>query len=580
MSKNFTDQVNDTKAPGLKVAHYGLGTIRTSLFSYITPTMIIIFSSVLTIILTNLDKIQVFFMTNMALNGLIIGLGMFGIFGAIKNNFDLYFVARFLNRMEDARKKTKVSHLQVKEMQKYMATKASLLDTQNMHNAIGNLESFGHYNFSDTDARLIKSKVGFRISGKKSSVGFLSGILVMLGLLGTFLGLLATIDAVGDAMAGMATLNIEEDGAISKFIGSLSAPLQGMGLAFSSSLFGLSGSLMIGFFNFLCGGAQNNFIENFSRWIDNRIPKRVEGEGKDGKGGAGKSQVPSALSFDDELKDWLSGYVALTVETNKQLKALAQTLNETLSGFGRGEMLLEHISNKQDVQIKHAVTANNSLTAQENLIGKGNETLSSINHHASTALTEMNTYLYPFLKVCQENSFALIESMKIHTEAINEGLSSVEQTLQMTHYQNQETMDGIGERINVISKRSESAYETIASRVLELNKSINLMDEKYDDFVGLPDRLDTHLNDIAKALTQAEKQHKLLFEVFTEVNGSSGPIAKLLFKVEKSMLEMHKKVFNMETASRKFVNKVTGKKTTKHFPAFSDDQSKNTEDDS
>lgn len=559
MSTKFSEQYQENENPGVVKPEMGFGNVKTSFFAYVTPLMIVIASAVTLILVLSAPKIWVFFNTNIYLNGLIIGLGAIGIAGAFNNNIALYRVAKFLDSMEKARLKAKIPPQQVAEFQKTMVKKAPILDTQNMFKAISNLEAFGHYNFTDTDARLIKSKVGYRISGRKSDVGFLSGILVMLGLLGTFLGLLATIDAVGEAMIGMATLDVNEEGAMGTFIESLSRPLQGMGLAFSSSLFGLSGSLMIGFFNFLCGGAQNNFIENFSRWIDNRIPKNVGADGKGGGKGGGDN-VPSALKFDQELKDWLSGYVALTVETNKQLKVLAQTLNETLDGFGRGETLLEQISHKQDTQIKHAVTTNNSLSTQENLIGRGNEVLTTISKQHASHMTEMNTRVYPFITIFQDHLVSLLEMTQAHTNALDSGLASIEQTLQMSHYHNQESLDNLNEKLFNITAINEKANEDIENSIQAITRIIQDIDHKYEEMPTIPGRLDHHLGKIADILKDAEKQQKQFFDIFREINGSSGPMAKMLFKMEKSMLEMNKKVFDMEVASKKFVKNLMNNK--------------------
>ena len=553
MRDNFAETYDENENPGAKRPEIGFGNVKTSFFAYITPMMIVIATVVISIIIYSAPKLYAFFATNMALNGLIIGLGFIGLWGAFYNNFALYRVAKFLDEMEQARLKAKVTPQQVEAFQKKMVTRAAILDTQNMYKAISNLESFGHYNFTDTDARLIKSKVGYRVSGKKSDVGFLSGILVMLGLLGTFLGLLATIDAVGSAMSGMATMDVNKEGAMGHFIESLSRPLQGMGLAFSSSLFGLSGSLLIGFFNYLCGGAQNNFIENFSRWIDNRIPRNIGKDGSGKGGSAGGDSVPSALQFDQELKDWLSGYVALTVETNKQLKVLAQTLNETLDGFGRGEVLLEQISHKQDTQIKHAVTANTSLSSQENLMNRGNEVLSTISKQTAAHITDMNTRVYPFITIFQEHMVTLLEMMQTHTDSLDNGLASVEQTLQMSHYHSQESLDNLNDKLFNISVITEKANEDIENRIDAINRLIQDIDGKYEEIPTIPGRLDHHLGKIATILKNAEDQQKQFFDIFREINGSSGPMAKMLFKMEKSMLEMNKKVFDMEVASKKFV---------------------------
>ena len=92
----------------------------------------------------------------------------------------------------------------------------------------------------------------------------------------------------------------------------------------------------------------------------------------------------------------------------------------------------------------------------------------------------------------------------------------------------------------------------------------------------IPGRLDHHLGKIAQILTEAEKQQKQFFDVFREINGSSGPMAKMLFKMEKSMLEMNKKVFDMEVASKKFVKSlIKNKGKVEDAMLDSTDQEKN-----
>ncbi len=170
MSKSFKEKMDEHDNPGVIAPEIGFGRIKTSLLAYITPLMILVLIIIFALIGFSFPKLYTFFETSKALNGLIIGLMAIGMFGAFKNNFDLFRVARFLDELETARSKAKVPPAQVIAFQKKMATVAPLLDTQNMYKAISNLESFGHYNFTDTDARLIKSKVGYRINSKKQTL--------------------------------------------------------------------------------------------------------------------------------------------------------------------------------------------------------------------------------------------------------------------------------------------------------------------------------------------------------------------------------------------------------------------------
>jgi len=284
------------------------GIIKTSIFHYITPIMLLVAFMVTGIVAMNISTLALYFNTSIYLNGLIIFLLAFGMFNAFYNNYLMYRTAKFLKEVQNVSEKDEISSEEIENLHIRMVRKAYYLDTQNMHDVIQAMDKFGTLIFTDMDSRLIKHKMGYRIRLKKSGVGFLAGILVMLGLLGTFLGLLKTIDAVGLAMAAMSDLggdNVTGE-QMTNFISGLSAPLQGMGLAFSSSLFGLSGSLMIGFFNHLCGGAQDSFIENVGRWIDDRIPKFDPKKKKGEKG--------SKPANDDDLKTWLAGYVYLSLK--------------------------------------------------------------------------------------------------------------------------------------------------------------------------------------------------------------------------------------------------------------------------
>jgi len=93
------------------------------------------------------------------------------------------------------------------------------------------------------------------------------GLLVFLGLLGTFWGLLITVSSVGDTLQ---SLNVEATDSASVFTSlreGLQAPLRGMGTAFSSSLFGLTGSLILGFLDLQAGQAQNRFYNELEEWL-------------------------------------------------------------------------------------------------------------------------------------------------------------------------------------------------------------------------------------------------------------------------------------------------------------------------
>ena len=128
----------------------------------------------------------------------------------------------------------------------------------------------------ERDRRLSMSAVSMRhlldsISSRLDEFRYLSryliGLLIFLGLLGTFWGLLRTIDAVSDVITGLPAGTGDLALIFSNLKSGLTAPLSGMGIAFSSSLFGLAGSLILGFLDLQLGQAQNRFYNDLEEWL-------------------------------------------------------------------------------------------------------------------------------------------------------------------------------------------------------------------------------------------------------------------------------------------------------------------------
>jgi len=252
------------------------GVIKTSIIKYITPTMIFLLVMCCVLVFLNFEQLYINYKTNIPLNSVILIVFAMAMVEAFNNNLNMFHTARFFKKMGEQISEPIVNERVVAKLKKMLETSAYLINTQNTFKLLDNLQKYGHPLITDNDARLIKSKLGFRIRIQRGSVSFMGGILVMLGLIGTFWGLLLTIGSVGEAMDVIAeqaeNLGSSEDSGIGGIIKSISAPLQGMGLAFSSSLFGLAGSLVVGFFNYACSQAQDKAIEDFSRWIDENIP--------------------------------------------------------------------------------------------------------------------------------------------------------------------------------------------------------------------------------------------------------------------------------------------------------------------
>jgi hypothetical protein len=115
--------------------------------------------------------------------------------------------------------------------------------------------------------RTILDSVGNRLDEAKDTSRYLTGLLVFLGLMGTFYGLLVTVTSVATVIQNLDATSGDTATLFNNLKEGLVAPLSGMGTAFSASLFGLSGSLILGFLDLQTSQAQNAFFTDLEDWM-------------------------------------------------------------------------------------------------------------------------------------------------------------------------------------------------------------------------------------------------------------------------------------------------------------------------
>ena len=127
----------------------------------------------------------------------------------------------------------------------------------------------GRYTFKSSQIEKIIESIDMSLISLRETSRYLVGLLVFLGLLGTFWGLLKTIGSVGNVIGGLGIDDTNVAGFFNSLKDGLNAPLQGMSIAFSSSLLGLSGSLILGFADLNLGQAQNKFTKFLDKTLQN-----------------------------------------------------------------------------------------------------------------------------------------------------------------------------------------------------------------------------------------------------------------------------------------------------------------------
>jgi hypothetical protein len=144
-------------------------------------------------------------------------------------------------------------------------TKLRLLAS--MARMLGERRGRGRFTLSAPALRTLLDGISARLEESRDLSRYFTGLCIFLGLLGTFWGLLGTVGAVGDVIRNLTASGEDIAAMFNKLKTGLEAPLSSMGTAFSCSLFGLAGSLALGFLDLQAGQAQNAFFNELEEWL-------------------------------------------------------------------------------------------------------------------------------------------------------------------------------------------------------------------------------------------------------------------------------------------------------------------------
>jgi membrane associated rhomboid family serine protease len=198
------------------------------------------------------------FLANMALNGMILGVLLLGIIYIFRQVVSLKPEIGWLERLKAETRERLIfpESLATEKPPRLLAPMANMLS-----------ERKGRLTLSTTSMRALLDSIGSRIEESHDISRYLIGLLIFLGLLGTFWGLLETVNAVGDTISGLSSDNVDPAILFQDLKTGLETPLSGMGTAFSSSLFGLAGSLVLGFLELQASQAHNRFVNDLEEWL-------------------------------------------------------------------------------------------------------------------------------------------------------------------------------------------------------------------------------------------------------------------------------------------------------------------------
>jgi hypothetical protein len=208
------------------------------------------------------------FLANPGLNALIAGVLAIGIILAFRQVIRLYPEISWVNhfRISDP-------GLAVDRRPTLLAPMAAMLSNRS-----------GRMSISQQTMRHLLDSIATRLDEARDLSRYMTGLLVFLGLLGTFWGLIETVGSVGKVIEGL-KVGGDAGSVFDTLKEGLAAPLGGMGISFSSSLFGLAGSLILGFLDLQSSQAQNRFYTDLEDWLAETVQEYASDGHATGAGG-------------------------------------------------------------------------------------------------------------------------------------------------------------------------------------------------------------------------------------------------------------------------------------------------------
>jgi len=287
--------------------------------------MIVFLVVVAAVVALLFDRLVKTFMNNPPLNGVILAVLLFGIIYAFRQIFLLRSEVAWI---EAYRRDRVVADAQPR----LLAPMATMLG-----------EREGPLRLSPTSMRTLLDGIGARLDESRDISRYMIGLMIFLGLLGTFWGLLETVESVAGVIKGLTMGTGTVAGIFEDLKRGLEAPLSGMGTAFGTSLFGLGGSLVLGFLDLQSGQAQNRFFNDLEDWLSGATRLTSAGPIAEGEQ-AVPAYIQALLEQTAESIEKLQRSVAQGEEsravTNNNVVALTERLHDMTEQMNRDMRLL------------------------------------------------------------------------------------------------------------------------------------------------------------------------------------------------------------------------------------------------
>ena len=349
------------------------------------------------------------FLTNPIINGLIFAVLIFGIIIILRQVYTLIPEIEWIENYRRNKSKGLTGNVKTKKLI-LLAPMAGMLE-----------EHKGRFTISSLAMRSLLDSLTLRLDETREISRYLIGLLVFLGLLGTFWGLLSTIDSVGAVINSLGVTGEDNTSMFLKLKEGLKQPLNGMGTAFSSSLFGLSGSLILGFLDIQASQAQNQFYNDVEEWLSSMSLISIN---------------PSTSKDSKKIQeDGVPVYVqALLEQTAESIDSLQRTL-------GRGEDERKHLAdNFANLAEKMSAVADQIKTNQKNF----------------DKINDKSIDITPMVQLMKDNPNGLDEPTKEHIRSMD---ISIKRLVEESNQANKQLAAELRSEIKLLAKTISAAFE-------------------------------------------------------------------------------------------------------------------------
>jgi len=278
-----------------------------------------------------------FYMANPVINSVIVAVEVFGVFWNLRQVQRLYPEVAWVEDFRRNRQRLEQATPPV-----LLAPMARMLH--------GRADGERRITLSGQAMTTILDGISSRLDENRELSRYVTGVMIFLGLLGTFWGLLRTVNSVAEVINGMNLAGGDVNAMFAQLKGGLAGPLAGMGTAFSSSMFGLSGALILGFLDLTAGQAMNRFFNELEEWLAGLTRLSTGALTGDGDGSM-PVYVQALLEQTAENMDHLQRLLARGEEGRVQSHSAVVAMTERLAHLSDtlrvNQQLMENIATAQ-----------------------------------------------------------------------------------------------------------------------------------------------------------------------------------------------------------------------------------------